>query len=174
MGYTLHMLQRTSRFLLLAACLSLLFAAPAEAKDLRKRFGLGFTTQFSPVSSLSAKITLPAPNPTINIQIQALVGFAILAKQNNTFFAGGRFLYTFIAEDNLNVYGGIGVGWVRWDAIEQAVRIQPVVGVEFFFFGLENLGISAEGGVTVDAGTAGVDVMTSSGNFLGAGVHYYF
>jgi len=123
---------------------------------------------------LSAKITLPAKEPTVNVQIQGLVGFSILARQNNTFFAGARTLFTVIAEDNLNVYGGVGAGWARFDATESALRVQPVLGVEFFFFGLENLGFSIEGGLTVDVGTSGVDFMTSSGLFSAAGVHYYF
>jgi hypothetical protein len=46
--------------------------------------------------------------------------------------------------------------------------------VEFFFFGLERLGLSAEFGVNVDVGPGIVDVATTSGTAASVGVHYYF
>ncbi len=170
-----------SRHLLwLPALFALTLAAlPADAKDLRGRFAFGFNNQLSPVTGASIKYTFPAKEPTVNIAIQGIAGIALFnARANNDqFFAGFRMLFTFIAEDNLNVYAGGGAGYAGFDDGSRAIRAQPVVGVEFFFFGLENLGFSTEFGVNIDVGIApktGLDVSTASGSFAAVGVHYYF
>lgn len=172
---------RTRSLLSLLCLISLLaVAAGADAKDLRKRFALGFNNQFSPVAAISAKFTLPAARPTTNVQIQVLGGVALFrarAANNDQFFAGARMLFTFLAEDNLNLYAGGGAGYAGFSDGARAIRVHPVVGVEFFFFGLENLGFSGELGVNVDIGTSpvtSVDLSTAAGSFGAVGVHYYF
>ena len=168
-----------SRSLLLPLFLSallcpLVLSTTAEAKDLRGKVGIGFNNNFSPFTSVSLKVGLPADKETVNVQIQALVGFSIAATQDNQFFAGGRLLLPILAEDNLNLYGSIGGGYVRFHDQAQAFRGQAALGVEFFFFGLERLGLSAEFGVNVDVGPGIVDVGTTSGTAASVGVHYYF
>jgi hypothetical protein len=174
---------RTRTILCLIAIAVLATAAvDASAKDLRGRFAIGFTNQLSPVTAASVKYTFPAKHPTVNIQVQAMAGFALFNARtsNDQFFAGARMLFTFLAEDNLNLYAGGGAGYVRFDDGTKAVRAQPLIGLEFFFFGLENLGFSAELGLNVDIGlsTAGVDIGTGAGpdagSFGGIGIHYYF
>ncbi len=74
-------LRGLNRILLLTACvLAGLVALPssAEAKDLRGRFALGVGARLSPTGIFSAKITLPSNKPTLNVQVQALVGFALM------------------------------------------------------------------------------------------------
>jgi len=167
---------RTRLLTLLSLVLFVILSVPsvASAKDLRGKVGIGFNNNFSSLTSVSAKIGLPAARETVNFQIQALVGFAIASDTDNRFFAGGRLLLPIIAEDNLNVYGGIGGGYVRFHDTAEAARIQGVLGVEFFFFGLERLGLSAEFGVNLDVGPGILDVATTSGTAASVGVHYYF
>jgi hypothetical protein len=167
-------------------CLLLLLSAlplDASAKDLRGRFAVGFTNQLSPMTSASIKYTFPAKQPTVNIQLQGIAGMALYRarSQNDQFFAGFRMLFVFIAEDNLNAYAGAGAGYAGFSDGSRAVRAQPAVGLEFFLFGLENLGISAEFGVNIDVGispSSGVDVTTGVGpdasSFGAVGLHYYF
>jgi hypothetical protein len=162
------------RTLLLFVSLLLLLPATASAKDLRKRIGVGFNNNFSSLTSISGKFGLPTPKATMNVQIQALVGFAILKGQDDRFFAGGRVLLPIIGEDNLNLYGSLGGGYVRFHDEAQAARIGAGLGVEFFFFGLENLGLSAEFGLNLDVGGGGVDLQTTSGSVATVGAHYYF
>ena len=180
----LHKPARIAATLALLSLLLCLLPGQAEAKDLRKRFALGFNNNFSAFSSLSVKVGLPAPRPTINIQAQGLVGFSISALAGNNgestsaavdqFFAGGRLLLPILAEDNLNVYGGLGAGYVRQTGGKQLFRAQAIVGVEFFFFGLKNLGFSAEFGLKVDVAPGLAEVSTTSGSSASVGVHYYF
>ncbi len=163
---------------LLLSCLSLtlLFLLPsqAEARDLRGRLGLGFNNNFSSLTSISVKYGIPTNKETLNLQIQAMVGFAFLKDQDDRFFAGGRVLIPILAEDNLNLYAGVGAGYVRFHDAKQGVRASAVVGVEFFLFGLENLGLSAEFGLNLDAGNQILDVQTTGGTQASVGVHYYF
>ncbi len=159
--------------------LALLSVGTADAKDLRGRLAFGFNNQLSPVTSASIKFTLPAKQATVNIQLQAIAGLAIYNARNinDQFFAGFRMLFPIIAEDNLNVYVGGGGGYAGFQDASRAIRLQPVAGIEFFFFGLENVGFSTEFGVNVDIGlspTVAVDVSTSAGSFAAVGIHYYF
>jgi hypothetical protein len=162
------------RALLIVALCSLLVPSLASAKDLRKKVGIGFNNNFSSVSALSVKLGLPTDKETVNVQIQGLVGFSLTPTALERFFAGGRVLLPFIAEDNLNVYGGIGGGYVRFSTDSSAARIQAVLGVEFFMFGLERLGVSAEFGVNLDVAPGVFELATTSGTSASVGVHYYF
>jgi len=166
---------RRLRILLpLLLLLSMLLPASAQGRDLRKKVGIGFNNNFSSLTSISVKVGLPTNLETVNIQIQGLAGFALAADQDNRFFAGGRVLLPILAEDNLNVYGGVGGGYARFNDQVSAARIQAVLGVEFFFFGLERLGLSAEFGLNLDVGPGFVDFATTSGTAASVGVHYYF
>ncbi len=159
---------------LLTLLLLLTLPATVQAKDLRKRVGVGFNNNFSSLTSISGKFGLPTPRETINVQMQVLVGFSVLTNQDNRFFAGGRVLLPILAEDNLNLYAGVGGGYVRFHDDAQAARLQAVLGVEFFLFGLENLGISAEFGLNLDIGDGTLDLETTSGTGAAVGAHYYF
>lgn len=151
----------------------LLLALPsvAHGKDLRERVGVGFNNQFSHVSALSVKYGLPAPEPAINIQIEAVGGFEIVDGASDNLFVGLRGLYGLVAEDNMNLYVAGGVGYLARGQVD-GVRIQPAFGTEFFFFGLENLGFTAEWGVNIDLGE-GSEVNTPTGA-PAVGFHYYF
>ena len=166
------------RRLLLLSSLSLsllmLLPSPAEARDLRGKLGIGFNNNFSSLTSISVKYGIPTNKETLNLQVQAIVGFAFLKDQDDRFFAGGRILVPILAEDNLNLYTAVGAGYVRFHDAKQGVRASAVVGVEFFLFGLENLGLSAEFGLNLDVGNQILDVQTTGGTAAAVGVHYYF
>jgi len=151
--------------------LSTMVIAPAQAKDLRKRVGVGLDNQFGHVSSFSVKAGVPTPDPAINVQAQATFGFSVLDGAADDWWLGGRVLYGVVAEDNMNLYAAAGAGW-RVAGQDKSLRLYPAVGGEFFLFGLENLGLSAEVGVGIDLGT-GADIY-SVGSAAGMGVHYYF
>lgn len=157
--------------LLAASCLGLLVSSPAaQAKDLRQRVALGFDTQLAGMPTLSARYGLPMPEPAINVQVELDVGFDLSANQADRFFGGGRLLYGIVAEDNLNLYGTAGAGLLTGSAAT-TVRLQPGMAVDFFAFGLENLGFTASWGLNMDVGdAAGV----STTGAVGAGMHYWF
>ncbi|MEE2828272.1 MAG: hypothetical protein VX498_03710 [Myxococcota bacterium] len=170
--------------LVLLACIALpLLLSPAEAsaKDLRKKLGVGFNNNFSSLTSISVKFGLPTAKETLNIQIQALGGFGLAPAETVRVFVGGRVLLPVVAEDNLNVYMAAGGGYLGLDTDPSlseptgAFRGQAVMGVEFFPFGLDNLGFSAEVGLNIDVGAQGLlSFGTTSGTAASVGVHYYF
>ncbi|MCB9758649.1 MAG: hypothetical protein H6739_02315 [Alphaproteobacteria bacterium] len=151
--------------------LLLLIPLSADAKDLRNRLGVGFQNQFSQMSSISVKYGLPAREPAINIQAELNAGFSVLNGTADAFFLGARLNYALVAEDNMNLYVAAGGGFLQQGELS-GVRVQPAAGTEFFLFGLENLGFTAEIGVNLDY-LDGFNVGTVSGG-PAIGVHYYF
>lgn len=153
------------------AVLLLLAPLPALAKDLRNRPALGFAAQFGDVAALSFRYGLPTGDPKVNVQIEADAGARFGGTSTTAVIAGGRLLYGVVAEDNLNLYLCAGGGYVL-DGKTSFVRVQPAISAQFFLFGVENLGFSAEWGVNIDLGAApGVQTV---GSAPGAAVHYYF
>ncbi len=155
---------------MLAAAL-LLLAAPAEANDLRGRFGFGFHAGLGSVSAISVRYAIPTKSPAMNIQLELDGGFALAADTETELVAGGRLLYGLVAEDNLSLYGAGGAHYVS-AAGSDFVRVQPALGAEFFMFGLENLGFGVEWGLNVDLGES-TGVRTISGA-PAVTVHYWF
>ena len=156
---------------LAAALLLLSLPLNAHAKDLRNRFGVGFQNQLPPLGALSLKYWLPTGSPAVNVAVEGVAAVSVDDNSADEMFFGGRLLYAFVTEDNMNLYGAAGAGFMTLGDL-QNVRLQPALGVEFFFFGLENLGFVAEVATTLDLGEA-TKLFTVSGG-PGIGVHYYF
>ncbi len=161
----------------------LLVVSPAWAKDLRERVGAGIESQMSlrvagepSPANLSVKYTLPAADKTINIQLELLLGLGVVENDEASVTGGARFLYTVVAEDNCNVFLGVGAAYLRGADLPSTfgyVRLQPLAGVEFFFYGLENLGFTTSVGLNVDMGDPLAVSLTGAG-FGALGIHYYF
>ncbi len=152
--------------------LAALFFTPAvQAKDLRGRTGIGFNEQFGHVSALSVRYGLPTPSPVMNIQLEGMFGLDTSSEdEGGNVVYGARALYGFLAEDNLNLFAGAGLGGVN-TAAENTLRLQPAMGTDFFLFGLENLGFTIEWGLNLDIGpNSGVSTTAAAA----AGAHYWF
>ncbi|MBM4367530.1 MAG: hypothetical protein FJ102_15060 [Deltaproteobacteria bacterium] len=149
----------------------LILAAPAEANDLRGRFGLGFHAGLGSVSAVSVRYAIPTKSPAVNVQLELDGGFAVASGADTELVAGGRLLYGLVAEDNLALYGAGGAHYVS-AAGSDFVRVQPALGAEFFMFGLENLGFGVEWGLNVDLGES-TGLRTVSGA-PAVTVHYWF
>jgi hypothetical protein len=149
--------------------------ADAHARELHGRVAVGFEDQLAATSdggALSARYWLPTASgagsaraPMVGAELS--VGLDVREGGAGP-SVGGRVLYAFLLEDNLNLVASGGVAWV---GATRSLRLQPALGAEFFLFGLENLGISAEWGVNVDVGES--FALTTPGNSV-AGVRYYF
>ena len=126
----------------------------AQAKDLSGRVGVGFNHNFGDRSTISIRYALPLGDPAVQVQVEGFGGLAINNANAGWFIAGGRALGAVVVEDNLNLYLAAGAGYMT-DGTQNtsALRLQPAMGVEFFLFGLENLGFMTEWGVNVDLGS---------------------
>jgi hypothetical protein len=78
-------------------------------------------------------------------------------------------MYALAVEDNLNFYGSVYGGMQQEVGGEAGARVVPSVGVEFFPFGLENMGVGVDWGVNLDLGAT---TRISTGPALD--LHYYF
>ena len=156
-----------SLFVLTALSLS----ATASAKDLSGKIGVGFNNTLPHMTGLSAKYGIPTGDPAIQVGVEAIGAFSATDGAGNDFFAGGRLSYALATEDNLNLYAAAGAG-LKSTGEDQNVRIQPALGVEFFLFGLENLGFIAEAALNIDLGES-TAIYTLSGSPV-VGLYYYF
>ena len=158
---------------------ALLAPGVASAKDLNGRVGVGFSEQFTGttgvpgLTEVSVRYGIPSGQPTLNVQMELDAGVDYSGGALGA--AGGlRFLFGAVAEDNMNLYVGAGVGYVYsgLDPDLSAVRIQPGLEAQFFLFGLENLGFTAGVGLNVDIGAA--TRITTVGGAPMVGMHYWF
>jgi len=148
----------------------------ALAKDLQRRLGVGFNSQLSlgdfEVDSISVKYYTNS-----KLCLQGIFGF-VMSDPVDVINFGGKALFTIKEEQNMNVYAGGGIGIANVDPdnadSDTAFLLSGILGLEYFFNGLPNLGFSTELGLTffdyddLDA------VGTMADSFLSAGIHYYF
>jgi hypothetical protein len=144
-----------------------LLIATASARDLHGTLGLGFDSHVGDGAALSARYWLPLGKGAPNVGVQAVLGLDT-AGTDPDWATGGRALYGFVEEDNMNLYAALGAYAL---GARRVLRVQPAVGAEFFLFGLEHLGISAQWALDVDVGEAGGVATRGAG---AAAVHYYF
>lgn len=149
------------------ALLATALLAPAHARDLHGRVGVGFENQLSGDGALSGRYWLPGDTDAPLVGIEGVLGMNLDPTQARL-SAGVRALGVFLVEDNLNLYGAASVAWVGGPNV---VRLQPAIGAEFFLFGLENLGVTAEWGLDVDLGS---DWRVATPGHPVTGVRYYF
>lgn len=144
-----------------------LLVATATARDLHGTLGLGFDSHVGDGAALSARYWLPLGKGAPNVGVQAVVGLDT-AGANPDWATGGRALYGFVEEDNMNLYAAFGAYALGARGV---LRVQPAVGAEFFLFGLEHLGFSAQWCMDVDMGRNDGVATRGAG---AAAVHYYF
>ena len=97
--------------------------------------------------------------------------FGMTVPQHQSFF-GARGLYGVVAEDNLSLLVGAGLGYARSGG-SAAFRVEPLMSAEFFLFGLENLGLTLQWGLQLDLGGSGT-AFRSIGSGAAIGAHYWF
>ncbi len=151
----------------------------AQGKDLQSRIGVGAYVQPGFTPALSVKYTLPADNKAQNNALQAIIGGKFSPDGGNQTIGGLRFQSALVAEDHMNVFVAVtGLYVFNDDGSEdplQGFDARATVGAEFFLFGLDNLGLSVEGGADVlgalkSDGSLGVVLGTTGG----LSFHYYF
>jgi hypothetical protein len=137
-------------------------------------FGIGFNSQLSPRGTNSISVKYWAGS---RLCLQGMLGFQ-LADDVDEFNVGGKGLYVIKTEQNMHVYAGGGLGIAHIDPdqgdSDTAFSISGVLGVEYFFSGLPNLGFSTELGLMFRDYDNSDSVGTGADIFSTAGIHYYF
>ena len=162
----------TSRFI--CAVLLASSAAPAFAKDLTNRLGVGYKNQ----SAIDLPGVAVQYYPSADLGFSATLG--VDTQTNSSKFGFNARVYKIIfAEDNLNFYMGAGAGLVSQQlapstTTDSGFELAGFGGAEFFLTGLENLGFSFEAGAGIISVTSGVRFRTFGDSPLKAGIIFYF
>jgi hypothetical protein len=157
-----------------AAVLALTSTVPtmAHAKDLSGKFGIGFNNQLGGGPALAVRYGIPTGDDSpLNLVVEGHTGFSAYEGTAQAFVAGGRLMFSTVVEDNMNFYVGAGAGYVMQDG-QQVVRFQPLASVDFFLFGLDNLGFTTAFGLDLDVGGDAPGIATTTAAL--AGVTYWF
>lgn len=159
------------RFLLL---MSVFLGSSAFAKDLSNRLGVGYSNQFGVSSELPSIAVRYYPNA--NYGLMAALGVDT-EDQNSRFGFSAKIMKIVFGEDNMNFYTAASAGIVSRELAgknDSGFDLSGLVGAEFFLPGLENLGISFEGGVGVTSISSQVRFRTIGDSPLRAGMIFYF
>ena len=160
------------RWLIGVAFAATLIPQAASAKALSSHLGIGFTTSAAGPTALSVRFVLPDGTPSSNIAIEARGGLesdADDSTQDQTLI-GVRGLYGFVAEDHLNVYASAAFDMLL-EGSTSTPRVSPGISIEYFPFGFEYLGFSAELGLAIEMNE---NRQMQTFGHPAAGVTYYF
>ena len=151
-----------------------LWGAPAVAKDLGHRLGIGYADQFGlgeSLPSLAARFY-----PGADYGLQAAIGLDT-PKDAARFGLQIKALRTVFREQNLNFFVAALVSLISdedFGHTNSGFGMAGTVGAEFFFAGLENLGFNFEAGVGITSLSNEVRVRTIGDHPLRAGIFFYF
>ena len=157
--------------MLAALCL---FASVTEAKDMSSRLGMGISDQLGMSDSL--------PSVAIRYWPNSQVGFAgalgvDTLKNNSRFGLQGKLMKNIFPEEHMNFYAAAAAALISEEVSgsnNSGFSLAGVIGAEFFFHGLENLGFSFEGGFGITSISSQVRFRTIADHPLKAGLTFYF
>lgn len=157
--------------------IALHFASPSahavvqgDEKNLRGRFGLGFTNQIA----VAADQTVPAVSTKYYLDKSTAVGLGVGFDTRSTgshTAVGFKGYKNIFYESNLIFYMGLGFAYVSRSGSKY--QGSAFLGGEFFFERLPSLGFSFETGVRGDNTSGSFALRTIGDSFLAAGMHFY-
>lgn len=116
-------------------------------------------------------------HPSRYLAVSALVGFDTEETKNSSLL-GAQIHRAFSLEENLNFFLGAGVyalsekGGLASNPNASGVEIDALIGAEFFFPGLGNLGFLFQTGVGMRT-LRKTSIKVLGDGFAGVGIHYY-
>ena len=152
-----------------------LFLAPSllQARHMEGRTGFGITLHdFNTTPCLSLRYHMSNYQSAV-----VLLGFDT-DDDRKTFVVGGKFYQNAHIEENLNFYVGLG-GYAIANKLpteattSTGLEISGILGGEWFFSGLPNLGFQFETGVALRT-VRRISFATMGSGFFGGAIHYYF
>lgn len=154
-----------------AVCIGILAPNLASAKELGSRLGVGFRNSYAfDLPSLAVHYF-----PSSDLGVVGALGVDT-EDQNAKFALSGGVRKILFKEDNLNFFMGGVLSLVSKETAgttDSGFELAALVGSEFFFQGLDNLGFNFESGVAV-TNVKKVRFRTMGDSFLRAGIIFYF
>ncbi len=159
---------------LLSLLLVSFVSTSAFAKDMANRLGVGIADQLGMNDSL--------PSVAIRYWPNAQIGFAgslgVDTKKNDSRFGfQGKIMKNIFPEERMNFYAAGAAALISEETSgtnSSGFSIAGLIGAEFFFAGLDNLGFSFEGGFGVTSISSQVRFRTIADHPLKAGLTFYF
>jgi hypothetical protein len=146
--------------------------APAEARDLRGRVGLGYNAQFSNMDVAGGVPGLAVRfNMSREMAFEAIFGINTGTVANSA--VGGKFYINLHHENYVTFYSTVGLGYLTGGG-SSGIELLGGIGAEFFIPGLESIGFSFEAGVSGENLTQSFAIKTYGDSFVTAGVRFYF
>lgn len=153
------------------ALMSILSSKEASAKELGNRLGVGFRNAYS----------FDLPSLAVHYYPNSDFGFVgalgiDTEDQNSKFALSGGVRKIIFKEENLNFFMGGVLSMVTNEIAgskDSGFELSALVGSEFFFAGLDNLGFNLESGVGI-TNVKKVRFRTLGDSFLRAGIIFYF
>ena len=150
----------------------LIVAQPLMAKSLINRLGIGYQNQFGEeLPAIAARYY-----PYEDLGFSAALG--VDTESNNSKFGLLVKIYRAIfLEEHMNFYMGAGAGLLSIEKSGQSdsgFELSGFVGAEFFFMGLDSLGLTFEAGMGITSVKSGVRFRTIGDHPLRAGIIFYF
>jgi hypothetical protein len=157
---------------LLATLALSLTSLVAQSKELSNRLGVGYSDQFS--EDLPSLTVRYYPDPKLGVG----AALGVDTEEDESRFGFMVKLYRIIfTEDNMNFYMGAGAGLLSVEEnndSDSGFELGGFCGGEFFFTGLESLGLSFEAGVGVTSIGSEVRFRTIGDSPIRAGMTFYF
>lgn len=146
---------------------------PLQAKDLTTRLGIGYRDQFA--VGLPSIAVQYYPNPKLGLGAALGVDTESDRSRFGVSVKVARIIYM---ETNLNFYMGTSVALISTSVSsgknESGFELNGIIGCEYFFAGLENLGFTFETGVGVRSISSGVNFRTFGDHPIKGGIIFYF
>ena len=143
-----------------------------QAKNLEGRVGCGLSLlDFNHAPALSVRL-----HPSTHVATTLVVGFNTATNTSLTAVGGQIHRYTSL-EENLNFFLG-AAAYLLADkggssTLTTGIELDGLIGVEFFFIGLSNLGLQLQTGVGMRTLRSFALKVVGDG-FAGFAFHYYF
>ena len=164
----------TLRIFTLLGVLLFLFAAPAHARNLHGRLGVGFNNQFANYKALNSAPGFSLKYAmTRDVAVQLIVGLSTGTPTNSV--TAIKLYKNVFFENHMNFYFQLGGGLVNGNTYSGA-ELMTALGAEFFIPGVESVGFMFEAGVGMNNlnDTSSFVISTLGASFLEAGMHFYF
>lgn len=160
--------------LLLVAAVLVTQTPQATAKDMSSRLGVSISDQLGMTSSLPSVGVRYWPNSQVgfagNLGVDTL-------KNSSSFGFQGKIMKNIFPEEHMNFYAAASAALISEETSSKTnsgFSLAGLIGSEFFFAGLENLGFSFEGGFGITSISNQVRFRTVADTPLKAGLTFYF
>jgi hypothetical protein len=153
----------------------LCLSGTAHSRELLGKAGLGYNAQFSNADRNSG-------TPAISLKygfapktaVELVAGFYSGSGGNGV--VALKYMKTLRSENYVNFYLPLGLGYLTSRG-SSGIEVLGGLGAEFFFPGVDSVGLSFEAGLSgesISSGNGGFVLKTFGASFLNAGMHYYF